>query len=188
MQNILYNIISLHGQYYKKFFCIISKIIQKNEKVFIFPTKWRFFVKIIPKKRKTAPLIRFFLSIVFLNFFIFVDFNKLHFIAFGRFAGCDNSHQPVENYVDSGENLVVSSFFRQQIYFCLWKTFIKILSSLFSKKNIFHILHKRHRNKSSFEKTCLRIFIQVHYFTPQNSVIMTMRAHSNLQLPQGRLP
>ena len=50
--------------------------------------------------------------------------------------------KPMENSVDIMENQVKSRVFSKKRKIDLWKTFRKILSSLFLKKIIFHILHK----------------------------------------------
>ena len=62
----------------------------------------------------------------------------------------------MENHVDNVEKQAKSRVFSKKIIFCLWKTFKKILSSLFLKKIIFHVLHKstnsdkRKKQKISF--------------------------------------
>jgi hypothetical protein len=48
----------------------------------------------------------------------------------------------MENHVDNVEKQAKSRVFSEDFIFCLWKTFLKNLSSLFLKKSIFHVLHK----------------------------------------------
>ena len=50
--------------------------------------------------------------------------------------------KPMENSVDNMENPMFSRGVFLFFYFDLWKTQEKILSSLFQKKIIFHVLHK----------------------------------------------